>query len=365
MSQHPESMECGKSGESRTRASFPLGRAGRVLTAVILTGMFFLAEHRAVAERASFRLAKGWTPVPSGSVLKRLSFGYDRVVADVMWLKGLQYYGKQRLARAPMPRLKEYLDAAVGLDPHFLAPYIFGGLVLAQDLDQPTEAVDLLLRGIAANPDRWELPFELGFLLYVDLNEPMRAGKYFELAASRDDCPGMARRFAAWTYAKGGGRDRSRQVCEEIIGRTDDAGMKAFAEEALAVIQIEEDLDVLRAAIAAYEARESRRPPSLGALVASGDLKGIPPEPKGGFYAYRPETGEVGSSERIQSMLDRHCKEIEDSLARYRAKWGQYPDRLENLVDDGFIHDLRTIFGFRFAYDPESGRIWPVEVGRT
>jgi len=249
------------------------------------------------------RLATGWTPVPSGSALRRLSFGYDRVVADIMWLKGLQYYGKQRLASAPMPRLKEYIEATVALDPHFIAPYIFGGLVLAQDLNQREEAIDLLLRGMAANPKRWELPFELGFLLYIELEQPVRAGKYFEVAASLEGCPDMARRFAAWTYAEGGSRDRSRRVCEEIIRLTEDAGMRRFAEEALARIETEEDLDVIRSAISVFDSREGVNPPSLETLVHAGDLEEIPCEPRGGYYAYRPETGEVGSSERIQTAV--------------------------------------------------------------
>jgi tetratricopeptide (TPR) repeat protein len=343
-------------------------RAGRMLAiglAAFLAGGLLLAEHRALGERDAFRLAAGWTPVPSGAALQRLSFGYDRVVGDILWLKTLQYYGKQRLARAPMPRFKEYIDATVALDPHFLAPYIFGGLVLVQDLDRPAEAVDLLLRGIEANPDRWELPFELGFLLYIDLDDPLRAGRYFEVAASREGSPEMAKRFAAWTYARGGNRDDTRRICEEIIHFSGDAGMRAFAEEALAKIRIEEDLDTIRAAIAAYRDREGAPPPSLEALTASGDLESIPVEPSGGFYAYRSDTGDVGSSERIQAALDRHFKEIEDSVARYKAKWGRNPENLESLVTEGLVAELRTIFGYRFAFDPESGRIWAVDVGRT
>jgi hypothetical protein len=327
--------------------------------------LLVFAERHALGHRHELNLATGWSPVPSGATLRRLSFGYDRVAADIMWIKGLQYYGKQRLARAPMPRLPEYIETTVALDPHFIAPYIFGGLVLAQDMGEPEMAIDLLLRGIAANPRSWALPFELGFLLYLDLDQPRRAGKYFQLAATREGCPEMAQRFAAWAYAKGGSRADVRKVCEEIVRLSEDPNMARFAAQALGRIQIEEDLETLDAGVRVFRDREGRWPSDLETLVNSGDVETIPCEPEGGFYLYRPETGEVASSSQVQLALDRHFKELEDALARYKASWGGLPPELETLVERGFLAELKTIFGFRFAYDPDTGRLWAVDLWRT
>jgi len=310
-------------------------------------------------------MATGWTPVPTPTTLRRMGFGYDLVMADLMWVKGLQYYGRQRLAQAPMPRLGEYMDTAVALDPRFVAPYAFGGLVLIQDLDQPAAGVDLLLRGIAANPDRWELPFELGFLLLVCLEDPGRAARYFERASGLEGCPEMARRFAAWSYAQGGGREQARKVCEEILQLSDDETTRAFAAESLARIQIEEDLERIRAAIERHRERTGSRPATLKILIDRGDLRDVGPEPRGGAYVYRPETGEVASSSEIGITLDRSLRRLEDAVARYQAVAGVYPPSLEALVAEGLVDDVRCVFGFQFAYDADSGRIWIVDPWRT
>jgi hypothetical protein len=338
-------------------------RAGRAVLLVALIGGLLLAERRVLEDCDSYGLAAGWSPIPSGTALRRLSF--DQVMADVMWLRTLQYYGKQRIERAPMPRLQEYIDATVELDPGFVAPYVFGGIVLAEDLNQPDAAIDLLLRGIAANPKRWELPFELGFLLYIDLDQPKRAGMYFEHAASRENCPRMARRFATWAYTTAGSRDDAKKVCGEIIRFSEDENMQRFAQRMLTKIQIGEDLEYLQAGISQYRDRTGRWPPCLEVLVEAGEIAEIPDEPEGGFYAYRPETGEVGSSSQIQLALDRHSRQLEDSIARYKARRGRFPPSLECLVTEGLLREVRTVFGFRFAYDPDSGRVWPVDPWRT
>jgi hypothetical protein len=340
-------------------------RAARAVLLVALVSVAVLAGRGATGRRAEYRMATGWTPVPSGETLRRLSFGYDRVVADVMWIRALQYFGEKRLARAPMPRLGEYIDATVALDPNFVAPYVFGGLVMMQDLGQPEESVDLLLRGMAANPDRWELPFELGFLLFVDAKQPARAAHFFELAAAREGCPAMARRFAAWTYAEGGDRSECRRICEDILSEAGDERMRTFAQESLARLRIEEDLETLRAALGRYRERTGAWPGSLPALVAAGDMAAVPEEPRGGFYAYRPETGQVDSSTRVDQAVQRRLGELEDGLARFRASEGRNAGSLEELVTRGFASETVDIFGLRFRYDPESGRVWAADPWRA
>lgn len=337
----------------------------RVLLLLGLVVGVVAAEGLALGKREAFRLATGWSPVPSGATLRRLSFGYDRAMADVLWLRSLQYYGAQRLARAPMPRLLDHINSTVTLDPRFISPYVFGALVLAQDLGQSDAAVDLLLRGIAANPERWELPFELGFLFYIHLGEPELGARYFELASGRKGCPEMARRLAAWAYARSGSRANARRICREIVRQSDDPTMRTFAEQALMRIDIEESLEILRAAIDGYRLRVGEYPPSLGTLVQAGILARVPEEPGGGFYAYRPETGEVRSSSGLQRELEEHLGTLRDAIARYRGRRGAYPPRLESLVAERLVDEVRSIFGFEFAYDPDSGRVWLFDPRRT
>src|SRR6267142_694790 len=59
--------------------------------------------------------------LPSGRVIKKLSLGYDGLLADIYWMRAVQYYGGKRLKNDPGFRLLEPLiDIATTLDPQLL-----------------------------------------------------------------------------------------------------------------------------------------------------------------------------------------------------------------------------------------------------
>src|SRR5262245_17139595 len=83
-----------------------------------------------------------------GAKLKNYSLGFDGLMADWYWMQSLQYIGNKIVKsdknlnlenlRGLNPKLLyPLLDNATDLDPHFLAAYSFGAVVLpAIDPDQ-------------------------------------------------------------------------------------------------------------------------------------------------------------------------------------------------------------------------------------
>jgi hypothetical protein len=168
--------------------------------------------------------------LPSGRFVKPASLGYRQLVADLTWFSAVQYYGGYRKAYHDLAYFEGLIDIVTDLDPHFEFPYVFGAVVLSQDMRSMDRAIRLLKKGMAHNPTAWKLPFEAGFLYYVDGQDPAMAGRYFELASRMPGGGDRARRFAAFVYSKSGHTETSIRMWEELIEQTDEPYMRELAK---------------------------------------------------------------------------------------------------------------------------------------
>jgi len=105
---------------------------------------------------------------PSGSWLKAMSFGESVFLADLTWLRAVQYYGEHRQLDNKFDLLHMAFDVVTNFDPRHQNAYVFGGTSLAQEGRQFAKGEELLLKGRAADPEAWIYPFELGFIHYVE-----------------------------------------------------------------------------------------------------------------------------------------------------------------------------------------------------
>src|SRR5579863_2210395 len=113
--------------------------------------------------------------IRSGKTLKRMSLGFSGLLADIYWTRAVQYFG-ERLIQRRNPNLRydllyPLLDITTDLDPHLIVAYQNGALFLSGQppvgAGEPDQAVQLLEKGIRANPEYWRFYFTLGFVNYV------------------------------------------------------------------------------------------------------------------------------------------------------------------------------------------------------
>lgn len=228
-----------------------------------------------------------------GSLLQVLSLGHQRLVADLLWLQAIQYYGDKLIRRtAHMPNLAPYFDAITDLDPQFERAFSFGAYALADDLKAPDKAMALLEKGIRANPRAWGLVNQAGFVSYFYLKNPLRAAGYFSKAAQLPDTPPLARRMAARLYATGGDHALSLALWKDIYDSAPDGFTRDRALRNMLEIRAKLDLETLERAIAAYQAREKQPPRRLQDLVGK-DLPRLPLDPIKRPYRYDAATARV------------------------------------------------------------------------
>lgn len=182
--------------------------------------------------------------------VKRFVLAFNGLAADWYWLRTLQYLGGKALAfRAahpgePLPfdnlspldprQLYPLLDRATTLDPQFLAAYEYGGVVLpAVNSD---DAIRLLRKGIANNPNAWRLYHHLGYT-YWKRGEYDAASEIYAQASRIPDAPFWLPAMSARVKIDGGGYDTARLMYEQMAQTSDDPNIKNIAAARLKQIQ--------------------------------------------------------------------------------------------------------------------------------
>ena len=202
-----------------------------------------------------------------GARLKGYSLGFEGLLADWYWMQSLQYIG-DKLVKNPdakisldnlnplNPRLLyPYLDNATTLDPKFIGVYEYGATVLpAIDKNQ---AIKLLEKGIADNPDQWRLYHQLGYI-YWRLEDFEKASEIYAKGAKISGAPPFMLLMAAKTKTEGGSRETARAIYEQIFNEAQDDQTKENAQLRLMELDSLDERDALRSTLRTFKEKNNR-----------------------------------------------------------------------------------------------------------
>ena len=174
--------------------------------------------------------------LPSPTFLRYASLGYRAMVVDLLWIRTVQYFGKE--LETPKEREQKYryllplLELTVSLDPQFIDAYRFGGLLLLV-ARQPHQAIALYEKGYADNPDRWEMPHDLGRLYYLELKEYEKALYWWKITDGLPGRPEYIPRFIPRLYAQTGQRETAIELWLEMFRATDNVYLRNLIRDEL------------------------------------------------------------------------------------------------------------------------------------
>ena len=225
----------------------------------------------------------------SGPLLKKLSLGYDPLLADIYWTRAVQYYGARTgMRNATFELLAPLLDITTALDPRLVVAYRFGAIFLSEPgpigAGRTDLAVDLVKRGIAANPDQWLLYHDLGFLYYWRLKDYPEAAATYLAGSKVKGAPPFMKLMAARIAENGGSIETSRLIFSELYESTKDPNVRKEVLKQLRSLKAQEDEMHLDDLIEQYRKRLGRNPVSMKELVTAGLLRGFPVDPLGFPY---------------------------------------------------------------------------------
>jgi len=268
------------------------------------TGIWRL-QHSIDTERASLNQERDDVLLRSGKLVKLMSLEYAPLLADIYWTRAVQYYGNKHMrGQANLELLWPLLDITTTLDPNLLISYRFGAMFLSQaaptGAGRPDLAVQLIQRGIQANPDYWRLYEDLGFVYYFDLKDYPKASEAFLEGSRKPNAQLWMRVMAAKVSAEGESFETSAFLWRDIYESTADPSVKKNALLNLQLVKAKEECKNLDALADAYAKRFGQRPARMSEMVQAGLLRGIPGDPLGYAYVF----GEDGKAElNLESPL--------------------------------------------------------------
>jgi tetratricopeptide (TPR) repeat protein len=232
--------------------------------------------------------------VPSPKIVKRLSLGYDGLLADIYWTRAVQYFGMKHFTGSThIELLSPLLEIATTLDPHLTVTYEFGANFLApkppNGAGMPQQAIELVQRGIRENPDAWKLYYNLGFIYYTELKDYPDAADAFARGSKIPDAHPFLRIMAARMAQHAGELEMARMMWTTAYQSTQDRNIRANAVSHLRALQVDEDVTNLEKLVSIYHERSGHAPPSFSDLIAADMLNGLPVDPLGQPYKLMPD----------------------------------------------------------------------------
>jgi hypothetical protein len=219
--------------------------------------------------------------LPNGKLLRWMSMGYPGLVGDWLWIRSVLYYGRRamddenpyylyasrtrnldaemravrrdtvnragarRVSKWLPPNLARFenrglmddiyplLDRVTTVDPHFLLPYIFGGVYVLMDTGDLDDAEALLKKGFRQNPDSWQMAFYLGWLSWAYRDDPAGSREYMIQAVGKPGCPPYVSSLLSGVTREADQVEITRSYLRSILESTENPDIRARIESVL------------------------------------------------------------------------------------------------------------------------------------
>jgi len=221
--------------------------------------------------------------------VKRMSLGYDGLLADIYWTRAVQYFGSHHAVAAKNYNLlSPLLEITTALDPKLIVAYQFGATFLGPKpplgAGQPDKAVALVEYGIRNNPDNWKLYYELGFFYYMEEKDYAKAAEAFERGLKVPNAHPFLRVLAAQMAQHAGEFDTARMLWFTTYQSTTEAQIRENAVGHLQALRVDEDVARLEEVVAKYRQQSGNVPATISDLERAGLIRGAPMDPTGRPY---------------------------------------------------------------------------------
>ena len=237
-------------------------------------------------------------PLPDGHALRVLSLGFDRLTADLFWLRTVYYMGDERSAAAGYPASARLARLVTDIDPGFRTVYVVMSGAIGALMGDPDAAIALLEKGIQ-HVEYWKLHFLLGFNYFIERMDYAGAAEQMRLATQKGGPPYLPL-LSARLYAQAGDHETAIAFIKARLAQTEHEETRVALEKRYWDLWISRDLTAIDRAIEAYRRAHGAEPANLAALVGAKLLEREPTDPKGGTY--RIEGGRAATDLRYARL---------------------------------------------------------------
>jgi hypothetical protein len=299
--------------------------------------------------------------LPNKKLLNHFTAGLDGVIADLLWLRCIQYTSKEFREERKLRWLEHMCDVITDLDPYYVAVYRHGGIFLAALKADDDASLRLLKKGMRANPTAWELPYEAAMVYLLNRRDQKGAQEagamYLRISDATGTAPGHVHQFALNLQRMHGLFDVERGLWQDRLEHSEDANVREMAARQLKLLDYRETVSQLDEACQAWAETHGEAPPSLDVLY-EGELPAHPDVP--GRY-FIDTDGTVKHTAVIDAEMTRRLAMLEGGIASFEEKEGRLPADLQELRESGMLPYMPR-HGYadgEWRYDPETGAVSP------
>jgi hypothetical protein len=297
--------------------------------------------------------------LPNEKLLSHFTAGQSSLIADLLWLRCIQYTTKEFNRDHKFTWLEQMCNVITDLDPYFSDVYRHGGMFLACMKGDDDASLHLLDKGIANNPDKWELMWE-GAMVYLlnrrnEPGSPEMAAKYLAMAELTGQAPerlaitldGLSRKHGLYAIERG-------RWSEAML--SGDSMIRQMAERKLAEVDIREITDKLNEAFQQYTKLKGTSPNDLSDLVSAGLISHLPEDKLGGRFFIKD--GKVLNTTLLDSDLEARRRRLQAAIDKFMLHQGRPPESLEELKNTEFLILIPDHpYGRMWDYDPKTGKV--------
>jgi len=249
----------------------------------------------------------------SPKILKVMSLGFDEIVADIYWLRALQYFGNPDVKNKDKDPdiMYEYFDIITELDPKFVNAYRYGGTFIS---DPPPIGLGMLElgsklfdKGRKNNPENFRLPLEQGFQYFFYSEDKERAAELFLEASEK---PGLSKirksslkGMSASALRDSGNNDIAISIWQDIYKNATSESRKNFALLNIKELNTRKIENILTQFANLYEEVYGNFPKDINDLLILKEVKKLPKDHENQDFYIDQETKSVKSPTINKKLL--------------------------------------------------------------
>ncbi|MBI2423402.1 MAG: hypothetical protein HYV27_11285 [Candidatus Hydrogenedentes bacterium] len=312
--------------------------------------------------------------LPNQKLLKHFTAGLDTIVADLLWLQCIQYIGYQIQGDRSFKWLQAMIETVVDLDPCFVDAYRYGGMFLAALKADDDAGLQLLHRGIVANPKVWVLPYEASLIYLLNRgtepNSKIRAAHYVTMSAATGTGPEFVTKLAETLHGQYDLAAVEREMWQQRL-QSEDHLLQQVAARKLLEIDLKEMCAYLNESNDRLQAQGQPRAITMEDLFRSGAVdvarmktweasSNFPGDPFGGKFFF-DVNGKVQNTTILDNLVSQRLTTIQEAVGKYKEQYGAPPSGLDTIVSTKFMTRLpdHPYPGRRWRYDAAAGKVLP------
>lgn len=201
------------------------------LSALAVVGLQRYWPQRPVTDTVTFAFNERKPSLPS-DVIRVATFGYQRVVSNLLWLRFLQFTPVEKVPPGLFSWIYFDLDTISTIDPEFQPVFTQGAVFLSVITEDKRGAELLLQKGVGLFPHNWQIMGTLAYHYQFELDRMEEASRYYRQASLLPGAPWL---YAALAIRDGEkqGRQKAIQLVESMLEAAQDEEVKKRLGERL------------------------------------------------------------------------------------------------------------------------------------